>query len=294
MVRKRGFTLIELLVVIAIIAILAAILFPVFAQAREQARKTVCLSNMKQLGLALMMYVQDYDETYPMLGVNAPYIPTADNDAKSATFPAFWQWMWEIQPYTKNRQILACPSDPSQGKNFNWESYDNNPTPTCNDMWGIPTPISYAFNDMLMTTGGSTATAPCDNSSWGYVDASVTLATVPSPASTYMLADCGRPNGLDPFWINNTRAANFAQLTNMSAPGFGARCDPGGVGGCNAAEMALWRANFTNPAMRTHTLGENLAFADGHAKFRNGNSITAGDPFYDGYMASEGSNIRTY
>ncbi len=65
MQRKSGFTLIELLVVIAIIAILAAILFPVFAQAREQARKTTCLSNLKQLGLGLFMYAQDYDETFP-------------------------------------------------------------------------------------------------------------------------------------------------------------------------------------------------------------------------------------
>ena len=63
---KKAFTLIELLVVIAIIAILAAILFPVFAQAREKARQTSCLSNLKQIGLGLMMYTQDYDETYPM------------------------------------------------------------------------------------------------------------------------------------------------------------------------------------------------------------------------------------
>lgn len=65
MQQRRGFTLIELLVVIAIIAILAAILFPVFAQAREKARQTTCVSNLKQIGTAFMMYVQDYDETYP-------------------------------------------------------------------------------------------------------------------------------------------------------------------------------------------------------------------------------------
>src|SRR3954470_6189627 len=68
--RRHGFTLIELLVVIAIIAILAAILFPVFAQARDQARKTTCLSNTKQLGLGVMMYIQDYDEQFPTCGAN--------------------------------------------------------------------------------------------------------------------------------------------------------------------------------------------------------------------------------
>ena len=67
---RRGFTLIELLVVIAIIAILAAILFPVFAQAREKARNAACLSNCKQLGTAVMLYVQDYDEVYPVHGYN--------------------------------------------------------------------------------------------------------------------------------------------------------------------------------------------------------------------------------
>src|SRR5262245_57150515 len=74
-VRKRGFTLIELLVVIAIIAILAAILFPVFARAREQARKATCLSNLRQMGTAVTMYVQDYDETYPIANQEADRIP---------------------------------------------------------------------------------------------------------------------------------------------------------------------------------------------------------------------------
>lgn len=92
---KSGFTLIELLVVIAIIAILAAILFPVFAQARAQARKTVCLSNLKQLALGTMMYVQDYDEAFPV----------RFGSASSGSAP----WAESIQPYVKNKQIAACP-----------------------------------------------------------------------------------------------------------------------------------------------------------------------------------------
>lgn len=89
---RRGFTLIELLVVIAIIAILAAILFPVFAKAREKARQSSCLSNMKQIGLGIMQYAQDYDEMYP----------------SHTNTIAYWHTL--ISPYIKNTQIFECPS----------------------------------------------------------------------------------------------------------------------------------------------------------------------------------------
>jgi prepilin-type N-terminal cleavage/methylation domain-containing protein/prepilin-type processing-associated H-X9-DG protein len=91
--RKRGFTLIELLVVIAIIAIRAAILFPVFARAREKARQSSCLSNLKQIGLACLMYVQDYDEISPAAHM----------------YDGEW-WGELVMPYMKNEQILVCQS----------------------------------------------------------------------------------------------------------------------------------------------------------------------------------------
>jgi prepilin-type N-terminal cleavage/methylation domain-containing protein/prepilin-type processing-associated H-X9-DG protein len=94
---RRGFTLIELLVVIAIIAILAAILFPVFAKAREKARQTSCLSNSKQFALAILMYTQDYDETLP-----PSVVMHADGGRTLADL---------TQPYVKNQQIILCPSD---------------------------------------------------------------------------------------------------------------------------------------------------------------------------------------
>jgi len=125
--QRNAFTLIELLVVIAIIAILAAILFPVFAQAREKARQTSCLSNMKQLGLATLMYVQDYDETYPI----AQY-------AYSGSLRQCWfgreveRNVWDknqslLYPYMRNGQIQRCPSwggrprfGDGNGYGYNW------------------------------------------------------------------------------------------------------------------------------------------------------------------------------
>lgn len=100
---KKAFTLIELLVVISIIAILAAILFPVFGRARENARATSCSSNLKQIGLGFMQYTQDNDGIYPLAGADLRF---RDPDL---TKPR--SWMEQIYPYTKSAQIYKCPSD---------------------------------------------------------------------------------------------------------------------------------------------------------------------------------------
>ena len=108
---KRGFTLIELLVVIAIIALLAAILFPIFAQARGSARQSVCLSNLKQIGIAARMYVQDYDETLmsPELPRGTTPNPNPNNPALFA--PSKWvSWPELLLPYAKNQEIFNCPA----------------------------------------------------------------------------------------------------------------------------------------------------------------------------------------
>jgi len=105
---RRGFTLIELLVVIAIIAILAAILFPVFARAREKARQTSCLSNLKQIGLGILMYSQDYDEVLMPSGqYTSPTILMDPNVGRN-------YWFLLIYPYVNNTQIFSCPSESSR------------------------------------------------------------------------------------------------------------------------------------------------------------------------------------
>jgi prepilin-type N-terminal cleavage/methylation domain-containing protein/prepilin-type processing-associated H-X9-DG protein len=146
--RHKGFTLIELLVVIAIIAILAAILFPVFARAREKARQTSCLSNVKQLGLGIQMYISDYDERLPVgsdwgVGLSVYHLPD------------------RLDPYIKNADLWECPS-----YSLTWAQY---PTPPGggSGWWStILGPISYGLNYRLMpnwtTRKLAEATAPAE------------------------------------------------------------------------------------------------------------------------------------
>lgn len=129
--RPRAFTLVELLVALAVVAVLAAILLPVFAQAREKARQTADLSNMKQMGLAVQMYVSDYDER---LFFYASTTPGQSRTGPTAAIPAALKdperWWNVIMPYVKSSALFACPSD-------------NAPTPS-NDAFGKPTiPRSY-------------------------------------------------------------------------------------------------------------------------------------------------------
>jgi prepilin-type N-terminal cleavage/methylation domain-containing protein/prepilin-type processing-associated H-X9-DG protein len=180
--RYRAFTLIELLVVIAIIAILAAILFPVFARARENARRSSCQSNLKQIGLAIMQYTQDYDERlFGHRNFGAPYsVDCTGNVTNSRRYAA---WPTFVEPYTKNWQIFNCPS------------FDKNYQGGCNSInttvYGISfNTVTYVNNVTNSVTAGVTerCTSNC-GVTLHTTDSSVHMAAVENPSGTIHITE---------------------------------------------------------------------------------------------------------
>lgn len=195
--RKSGFTLIELLVVIAIIAILAAILFPVFARVRENARRSSCQSNLKQVGLATIQYVQDYDGTYP-------YVADTQTNYQSR------RWMDNVQPYIKSTQVFTCPSDSSGTAQYlppesrlgtastaaKWGSYIGNQFQT-NGINGV---MEAAIEDASQTVNvieGQTNTTATVNAAIFCLAAAQAAGTCPALSKTaepHQLYGTGNPN----------------------------------------------------------------------------------------------------
>lgn len=245
--KKAGFTLIELLVVIAIIAILAAILFPVFAQARAKARAIACLSNTKQLGIAMMMYMQDYDEVALPAHMDyddATVGKTPDNTVRD--WRRFWPFI--IQPYVKNFQAQLCPDQVAfQGPQWGDSHPQDNPYNTNRSK-------GYSINDTMSTWGGSTTA----------------LASISRPANIVMFADAATitKNSTDPGWAlwgdgsTKARAAFLANPDDFSYK-------QGGTGAVFHNPLRLSWESQTEPTMLPvprHNGLCNVIFFDGHAK----------------------------
>jgi prepilin-type N-terminal cleavage/methylation domain-containing protein/prepilin-type processing-associated H-X9-DG protein len=211
---RSGFTLIELLVVIAIIAILAAILFPVFAQARAKARQISCLSNMRQIGTSTAMYVQDYDEQFYPHRFNCPNasacnpLMTANGGPFNGITGAAQQKIFYISllyPYTKNYQIFVCPSNPGGWYGVNTNGLSCNAA-GCGGV-GYGGENSYGHNDAWLSPAGAF------NDSGGQ-PASVALAGVPRVSSTIMITDSTYYGALP----DVTNASGLTQKNNCADP----------------------------------------------------------------------------
>jgi prepilin-type N-terminal cleavage/methylation domain-containing protein/prepilin-type processing-associated H-X9-DG protein len=225
---KKAFTLIELLVVIAIIAILAAILFPVFAQAKAAAKKTACLSNMKQLGLAQNMYANDYDDHLVYTGDNGGFwawYPSENCNGTNVVCPlgfmdpgAFQNWGAELYPYVKNLGIYLCP--------------------TAQKITGVP----YGFSNT--PSAGNTAY----DLNGAVVGASTTSMSAPSTTIVLQGADGSTIDAyMQPTIFNVNSTNNNTLITVNGAPS------------CNGIDI--------NWMGETHGKGDNYSFADGHAKY---------------------------
>ncbi|MES2464353.1 MAG: DUF1559 domain-containing protein [Armatimonadota bacterium] len=246
----KGFTLIELLVVIAIIAILAAILFPVFAQAREKARQTSCLSNSKQIGTSIIMYVQDYDETMPL----------------ALTYANWGAWGDRLQPYQKNWDMMFCPS----GGERLPASWDLGPGYRFGGNWQYWT--QYGINASYMNRAEGDCTNIQQNGN-GF-GPPTGMAEIKSPAATVLLAESGNARSAE---YDNIGACIVYGPAGYTAPDVCTYGDWGkngadnwfGIGGTSG------QGDYGNVRFR-HNNGANVTFADGHSKWMQPGQLAAG------------------
>lgn len=226
---RRAYTLIELLVVIAIIGILSAILFPVFATAREKARQTACASNMKQIGLAIMQYVQDYDETYPLTCFGF-----TQGETNNPVPAALAQWSDVVQPYVKSYKVFVCPSNPRSGQVSTWP-------------YSGQTPISYGVNGYSLYSFGNPRALFGDGQIPG--NAADTQYPLPLPKLVSPSEMIEMAETIEPFF-------NFYDVAAFSIGGspYGLDC-----------RTNLWN-RWGGCLFAGHTGRTNYLFADGHVK----------------------------
>ena len=245
MKNRSGFTLIELLVVIAITAILAAILFPVFAKAREKARQTSCASNEKQIGLGILQYVQDYDETFGII----------DNidDPAVAGYPGstlYRRWQDRVFPYVKSEGVFQCPDSPNK--------FVLSPNATIGDFTAGNAAGSYEVNAAYgdSRSGSWHGVYAITGRGSGPYHPPTKIAQLEHPSSTVLLTE----NGPNSATLGNATSIAVGYVSSWWVAGFEYpidktttpyAIDPAGAGN----DVAAWHTNFVN-----------VAFADGHVK----------------------------
>ena len=248
-VRRSGFTLIELLVVIAIIAILAAILFPVFAKVREKARQTSCLSNEKQLGLAFIQYTQDYDEFMP----DGSWVRFTDGNGLPQHEGV--GWAGQIYPHVKSVGVFHCPDDPTQANTFGGAANG-------------AVPISYSYNGLDICR-----TDNLDNMASNFSNPiKDLLPAFTAPASTVLLYESQGVTAIvtspteNPGNNNNVQSGIGNGFENYTRNGNYNIYVTGPMTGDN---------NLTN-SIAVHTNGSNYLLCDGHAKWMAPGNVSPG------------------
>ena len=256
--KRNAFTLIELLVVIAIIAILAAILFPVFARAREKARQTSCASNEKQLGLAFLQYSQDYDETFPV-GVYGNAFTTFCCYSSYPFGDRGFGWAGEIYPYVKSTGLYTCPDDPNSSTNA-----------------GVA--VSYFYNPAIPGTIASAGQTP-----WGVYGA---VGKLNSPARTVLLGE-----------MQGYFAATFSSFTNTPAHALVDNAEFGGSTGPNGTTLLPSGVPY-NPHAHgmVYSVATNVNAAGGDTGYGIGWMVTGmdGGATSNGWLCAGLQNPCTY
>ena len=255
-----AFTLVEILVVIAIIGILAAILFPVFARAREGGRRSACQSNMKQLGLALQQYVQDYRGKVPPVNYNA-----------DASYSGLRTWISALQPYAKSSQIARCPSQKLDPRGA-WGSAGDVDYQT---RWP-----SYAFNYFFLNPNNCEETP--DGSDWVFTP--IGTSRVQKPSETVAFTEAK---------IVGDEISGYYHSYRMNAPGMtgaGVECTYNNSGwgvDTNRDDPADGQVTSTGTFDPRHFGGANVAFLDGHVKWMTPGALAAGTNWAVGMKNSD-------